>query len=365
MRKSAICDKTVCRNRSCADIVIRMDKNLKDLSLAQMTELAVSCGQKRFVAEYIFRFIHQKDGRSIEDITTLSKAFRQQLAAGEYFISHLAASEQHTDPDGTVKFVFKLSEQTCIESVLLKDDGRQTLCISTQAGCRMGCRFCATGQLQFERNLTSAEIVDQVYQAQQACGKIDNVVYMGMGEPLDNFDEVIRSVEILNHESGRNIGIRHMTISTCGLPEPIRKLAEITLRPRLAVSLHGPTDAIRRKIMPIAARYSLHEVLGALRAYQAETARRITIEYCMIDGINDSSDQAEDLSRVLRSLKVNVNLIELNSYPGCPFVGSSSNRIRQFANILNRAGIETVIRFKRGRTIKAACGQLGATQLER
>jgi 23S rRNA (adenine2503-C2)-methyltransferase len=342
-----------------------MDKNLKNLTLSELADLAVSCGQKRFTADYIFRFIHQKDGQYIDDITTLSKAFRQHLIAGEYFISHLLVSEQHTDPDGTVKFVFKLSEETCVESVLLKDDGRQTLCISTQAGCRMGCRFCATGQLRFERNLTSAEIVDQVYRAEQVCGKIDNVVYMGMGEPLDNFDEVVRSVEILNHEFGRNIGIRHITISTCGLPEQIRRFAEIPLRPRLAISLHAPTDAVRRKIMPVAARYSLHEVFAALKTYQAATSRRITIEYCMMEGVNDSAEQAEDLSRLLKPLKVNVNLIELNPYPGCSYVPSSSNRIRQFANILNREGIETVIRFKRGRTIKAACGQLGATRLSR
>lgn len=363
-RKLRISDKTVCRNRSDADILIRMDKNLKNLTLGELTELAVSCGQKRFAADYIFSFIHRKDGRYIDDITTLSKTFRQYLIAGEYFISHLPVSEQLIDPDGTVKFVFKLSQDTCVESVLLKDDGRQTLCISTQAGCRMGCKFCATGQLRFERNLTTAEIVDQVYQAEQACGKIDNVVYMGMGEPLDNFDEVIRSAEILNHESGRNIGIRHITISTCGLPDKIRKLAQIPLRPRLALSLHAPTDSVRRQIMPVATRYSLHEVFAALKAYQAATARRITIEYCMIDGLNDSAQQAEDLSRLLKTLKVNVNLIELNPYPGCSYVPSSSNRIRQFANILNRAGIETVIRFKRGRTIKAACGQLGATRLK-
>lgn len=340
-----------------------MDHDLKNNSYSDLLELAVSHKQKSFAAEYIFKFTHQKDASSVDEITSLSKAFRQQLTEEGFFISKLTVAEQHTDPDGTVKFVFRLDGDTCIESVLLKDDGRQTLCISTQAGCRMGCRFCATGQLHFERNLTAAEIVDQVYHAARLCGTIDNVVYMGMGEPLDNFDNVMRSVEMLNHEHGRNIGIRHITISTCGLPERIRQLAMLAIRPRLAVSLHAPTDAIRQTIMPSAARYTLHEILAALKTYQVVTDRRFTIEYCMIADLNDSAEQAHLLVNLLKPFKVNVNLIELNPYPGCPFSASSPQKMRQFANILERANIETIIRFKRGRTIKAACGQLGATRL--
>jgi 23S rRNA (adenine2503-C2)-methyltransferase len=341
-----------------------MEKDLKNKTLSELLELMLSCGQKRFGADYIFRFIHQKDAQKIDSITTLSKTVRHSLIDAGYSISQLSLSEQHIDPDGTIKFVFQLDEQTCIESVLLKDDGRQTLCISTQAGCRMGCRFCATGQLHFERNLSSAEIVDQVYRAEQVCGKIDNVVYMGMGEPLDNFDNVMRSVEILNHEYGRNIGIRHITISTCGLPESIRALAQLPILPRLALSLHAPTDEVRKKIMPVAAKYSLHEIFAALKTYQSLTGKRFTIEYCMISGLNDSPEQAHYLVKLLKPFMVNINLIELNPYPGCPFTPSSPQHIRQFANILSRADIETIIRFKRGRSIKAACGQLGATRLK-
>lgn len=340
-----------------------MEKDLKNKSISELADLALSNGQKRFVADYIFSFIHQKDVQSIEEISSLSKAFRRQLADNGFFISHLARSQQHADPDGTIKMVFQLSEKSSIETVLLTDDGRKTVCISTQAGCRMGCRFCATGQLQFERNLTAAEIVEQVYQVEKVCAKIDNVVYMGMGEPLDNFENVIRSVEILNHLHGRNIGIRHITISTCGLPEQIRQLGHLSIRPRLAFSLHAPTDAIRKNIMPIASRYSLHEILAAMRDYQSITSKRVTIEYCMISGVNDSAEQANLLARLLKPLKVNVNLIELNPYPGCPFLPSGPQRIRQFANILGRFNIETVIRFRRGQSIKAACGQLGATRL--
>ncbi len=346
------------------DIVIRMEKDLKNKTLSELLELMISCGQKRFTADYIFRFIHQKDALTIDSITPLSKSVRQSLIDAGYYISQLGLSEQHSDPDGTIKFVFQLDKQTFIESVLLKDEDRQTLCISTQAGCRMGCRFCATGQLHFERNLSSAEIVDQVYRAEQICGKIDNVVYMGMGEPLDNFLNVMRSVEILNHEYGRHIGIRHITISTCGLPEQIRALAQLPILPRLALSLHAPTDEVRKIIMPVAAKYSLHEIFSALKTYQAMTGKRFTIEYCMISGMNDSPEQAHYLVNLLKPFMVNVNLIELNPYPGCPFTPSSPQHIRQFANILSRSDIETIIRFKRGRSIKAACGQLGATRLK-
>ncbi|MCE5185973.1 MAG: 23S rRNA (adenine(2503)-C(2))-methyltransferase RlmN [Planctomycetaceae bacterium] len=340
-----------------------MDKDLKTKTPDELRELAGSCGQKPFAGDYLFSFIHQKDARSIADVTPLSKAFRETLTRQGYFISRLSISQQHDDPDGTIKFVFELGEKSCIESVLLKDEGRQTLCLSTQAGCRMRCRICATGQLRFERDLTPAEIVDQVYCAAQAAGRIDNVVYMGMGEPLDNFANAMRSIELLHCESGRNIGIRHITVSTCGLPDGIRQLAVHPLLPRLAVSLHAPTDAARKKIMPSAAKHSLHDILAALKFYQQQTGKRFTIEYCMIAGLNDTAEQARLLVNLLKPFKVNVNLIELNPYPGCPFSASSPEQMRQFANILNHANIETVIRFRRGRSIKAACGQLGATRL--
>ncbi len=341
-----------------------MDHNLKSQTYAELLETAARYGQKPFIAGYLFTFIHQKDVTEIDAITPLSKTFRRQLADDGYTIAGIDLLETHEDPDGTVKFVFALPGGGRIETVRLLDGDRNTLCLSTQAGCRMGCTFCATGQLQFERNLTAAEIVDQVYQAESHCGKINNVVYMGMGEPLDNFDAVMGSVEILNHKDGRNIGIRHITISTCGLPEGIKRLAQMPVQPRLAVSLHAPDDATRGKLMRIASKYPLAEVTAALKTYQNITGKRITIEYCMIDGVNDRDDHARALVRLLRPLQVNVNLIELNPYPGCPFEASSHNRIRAFAEILSAAGIETVIRFKRGRSIKAACGQLGATWLK-
>ena len=234
-----------------------MDKDLKNKSFDESLEIATEHKQKSFCGKYLFEFIHQKDVNTIDDITPLSKLFRNQLIEEGLLISKIDLLEQHDDPDGTIKFVFGLEGGTRIESVRLKDGDRNTLCISTQAGCRMGCKFCATGQLEFQRNLTAAEIVDQVYQAERLCGRIDNLVYMGMGEPLDNFDNVMRSVEILNDKHGRNIGIRHITVSTCGLPDEIKQLALSPIRPRLAVSLHAPDDVIRAKIMRVGKKYQI------------------------------------------------------------------------------------------------------------
>lgn len=341
-----------------------MDKDLKNNTYNDLLESAAAHQQKPFVAKYLFTFIHQKDAADIDDITPLSKTFRQQLTGEGFTISHITLSEQHEDPDGTIKFVFDLPGGVRIESVRLRDDDRNTLCISTQAGCRMGCKFCATGQLAFQRDLTAAEIVDQVYQAEGICGRIDNLVYMGMGEPLDNFENVIRSVEILNDTHGRNIGIRHITVSTCGLPEAIKQLALSSIQPRLAVSLHGPDDATRSKIMRVGSKYPLAEIVASLKSYQSATGKRITIEYCMIDGVNDATEHVRALVKLLKPLKVNINLIELNPFPGCRYKPSSPERIRQFSEILSNSGIETIIRFKRGRSIKAACGQLGATWLK-
>ena len=342
-----------------------MEKNLKSKTYTELIDLVVACGQKPFTAKYLFSFIHQKDAAHIDEVTPLSKAFRQKLADDGFGIAGIELLETHTDPDGTLKFVFGLPGGARIESVRLKDGERNTLCISTQAGCRMGCKFCATGQLKFQRNLTAAEIVDQVYQAEKTCGKINNVVYMGMGEPLDNYDAVMNSVAILNDPNGRNIGIRHITVSTCGLPPEIKRMASLPLQPRLAISLHGPNDLVRDKIMRINAKYPLADVIASLKIYQSVTSKRITIEYCMMDKINDKVEHAKELIRLLKPLKVNVNLIELNPFDGCEYRPSSAAQIQRFADVLENAGIETIIRFKRGRTIKAACGQLGATWLNK
>ncbi len=343
----------------------QMDKDLKNLLRPQIEELFKGLGGRPYWAQYLFSFIHTKGAASIEAVTTLPKAFRQQLTEAGFFISSVPVAETLRDPDGTAKFVFSVPGGACLESVLLEDRGRYTLCISSQSGCKMGCRFCATGQLGFQADLTAAQIVDQVYQVIATGVEIDNVVYMGMGEPFDNYDQVLRSARLLNDPEGRNIGQRRITISTCGLPPAIEKLATEGLQVRLAISLHSPTDEVRRDLMPIAGRYSIAEILQAVENYQRLTRRRVTIEYCMLQGINDGSEQARDLLRILKGIDTNVNLIEFNPFPGSPFGASAKPRLQRFAQILRDGGLETSIRFKRGRSIKAACGQLGAERLRK
>ena len=365
---------------------------MKDKTLEELERVVVGLGQKgapnakhrvrepkKYLAGYLFKFIHAQDGRDLAAITTLSKAFRTQLAEQGHFISQLKPVDCLSDPDGSAKYLFELADGERIESVLLPDEDRRTLCVSTQVGCPMGCAFCATAKIPYRRNLTAAEIVDQVYtvcsvpvRAYLPSGeqkitpdgvttnRITNIVYMGMGEPLQNYDAVLRSIRILNHSSGRNIGIRHITISTCGIAPAIRQLAREEIRPRLAISLSAPSDPLRDRLMPINRKYPIGELLGAVRAYQGETGQRVTFEYVLIEKVNDTVNHAKLLVKLLRGLMCNVNLIEHNPFAGCEFAGSSRERIQRFADVLKEAGVETTIRFRMGRGIKAACGQLQA-----
>jgi 23S rRNA (adenine2503-C2)-methyltransferase len=224
----------------------------------------------------------------------------------------------------------------------------------------MNCAFCATAKLKFQRNLTAAEIVDQVNIAEGDSGKINNVVYMGMGEPLQNYGAVLKSVRILNHPDGKNIGIRHLTISTCGDAEGIRKLAKEDIRPRLAISLNAPVDVLRSKIMAINKKYPIAALFAAVKDYQAKTRERVTFEYVLIKKLNDSKLHAQMLAKLVRQVQCNVNLIEYNPHRHYLFEASDREAIKRFTRVLEEAGIETTIRFKKGRKIKAACGQLGS-----
>jgi 23S rRNA (adenine2503-C2)-methyltransferase len=340
-----------------------MSSNLKDKTLGELEQIVESLGGRKYLAGYIFNFIHAKDAEQITEITPVSKALREQLVEHGYFISRLSVLDKLTDKDGTTKYAFALGDGELIETVLMLDGKRKTLCVSTQVGCVMDCAFCATAKLKFRRNLTAAEIVDQVNAVQKDAGRISNVVYMGMGEPLANYVAVIKSLRILNHPKGKNIGIRHITVSTCGLPPAIRRLASEDVHPRLAVSLNAPTNALRTKLMPINAKYPIAELLKAVRFYQDRTSQRVTFEYVLIKDLNDSPDHAKMLIKLLVGLLCNVNLIEYNPFATCKYAASSSARIREFATILEDVGIETTVRYKMGRNIKAACGQLGADRL--
>jgi 23S rRNA (adenine2503-C2)-methyltransferase len=340
-----------------------MDKDLKNKSISELEEIAAAYEQKNFIARNIFSFIHKHNKSDIDQLTTLSKEFRAQLKQDGFCISELKTAEIFNDPDGTRKFLFELGDGTRIETVELLDADRRTLCISTQVGCRMTCQFCATARLGFTRSLTAGEIVDQVIQVEKADGRISNVVYMGMGEPFDNYDEMVKSVRMLNSTAGKNIGIRHITISTAGIIAGIERLAEEGMQVRLAISLHAVRDHVREKIMRISRKYPIAPLLEAVRYYQRKTKRRVTFEYVMINGLNDSAADARALSKLITGIKANINLIEYNPHDGCDFAPSDRKTIKAFRQILADAGWETAIRFKRGRQIKAACGQLGAMWL--
>lgn len=342
-----------------------MGIDLKDKTFNELEKIVVELGQQKYLAGYIFQFIHVKDVSEIPDITPLSKIFRTRLAERDYFISKIKTLEKQVDKDKTAKYLFKLHDGEKIESVLLHDGRRKTLCVSTQAGCNMNCEFCATGKIKFKRNLGAGEIADQVITVEADAGKITNLVYMGMGEPLLNYENVIKSVEILNHKEGKNIGIRHITISTCGIVPMIEKLANEELHPRLAISLNAPEDILRSRIMPINNKYPLDKLIKAVQNYQNKTDQRVTFEYVMIKDLNDSARHAQMLIKLVRNISCNINLIELNPHPACIYKGSGSAAIKKFASMLNEANIETVIRFRMGREINAACGQLGADWLKK
>jgi len=340
-----------------------MMQDLKNKTFDEIQQLVARLGEKNFLAGYIFSFVHRQGAADISDITPLSKAFRTQLTEQGYYISQLKKIHLVADTAGTAKYLFELPDGNRIEAVLLPDAGRKTVCISTQAGCPMNCTFCATAKLGFHRNLTTAEIVDQVYSIRNDNHKISNVVYMGMGEPLKNYDPVVRSIRILNHPDGINIGTRHLTVSTCGIPDAIEKLVGEDVHPRLAISLNAPTDTLRNKLMPVNHKYPIASILKAVRSYQLRTARRVTFEYVLIKDLNDKADDARSLARLVKNLKCNVNLIEYNPHQGCDFAASSKKVIKRFADVLEQAGIETNIRFRKGRKINAGCGQLGSAWL--
>ncbi len=337
----------------------KMDNDLKSQVLAALEKTVEQAGGKKFHAGYVFNFIHEKNVETIDAITTLSKPIRQRLIDDGYVIDNLKLVETFTDEDGTSKYIFETFDGYHLETVLLNDDGRNTLCISSQVGCRMNCTFCATAKVGFKRSLTAGEIVDQVYKVWPLAGKISNVVYMGMGEPFDNFENVIKSALILNHEKGKNIGARHITISTCGITDRILEFARLGFQFRLAISLHSADEQTRETIMPVSRKWPLKDIICSLKGYTRMTGRRVTFEYCMIEGINDRGPDADALAKLIKPIKCNLNLIEYNEHPGCGFKASSQETIKDFQRMMTERGFEAHTRFKRGVNINAACGQLG------
>jgi 23S rRNA (adenine2503-C2)-methyltransferase len=315
-------------------------------------------GQPRFRADQIFEWLHKRGAADFCAMENLPKALRAELSERAY-VSRLSVEKKLvSEKDETAKFLASLAFDDLVESVLMKYRHGFSVCISTQAGCRMGCKFCATAESGFQRNLTAGEYCLQVYNAaRETGGKLHGVVLMGCGEPLDNLDATLRFIELITHEKGLNIGARHITISTCGLVPQIYELAERELQVTLAVSLHAPSDEIRQEIMPIAKKFPLPDLLEACRFYAQKTRRRLTFEYALTKGLNDSPSHAKALAKLLKGLLCHVNLIPINKARG-DFSPTPRRETEAFAAKLNENGVTATIRRSLGGDINAACGQL-------
>ena len=333
--------------------------DVKSMTLEELQLFMGELGEPKFRAKQIFDWLHQKQVDTFAEMTNLSQKLRERLEqeakiGGVEMVERLLSKE-----DGTRKYLFALENGSIIESVLMQYDYGNTVCVSTQAGCRMGCQFCASTLDGVERSLTAGEMLAQVYTIQKDLGqRISGVVLMGSGEPLDNYDAVLRFIRLLNDANGQNMGQRHMTLSTCGLIAQIYRLAKEQLQITLAVSLHAPNDEIRRQIMPVARANPMEELLQACVDYAAQTKRRITYEYAMMQGINDSDDCARELAKRLRHTLCHVNLIPMNPVKERAYTKSSDQRVQRFAHLLQQDGVETTIRRRLGSDIDAACGQL-------
>lgn len=333
-------------------------KNLLEFSYEELVNEILNLGLERYRADQILDWVFDKKVNDFEAMTNLSKEHRAFLKE-RFKIPFLKLLDKRVSQiDGTTKFLWELEDGETIESVLLYHPGRITACISTQVGCPIKCVFCATGKSGFVRNLSTAEIVAQVLSMEkEEKKKIGNVVYMGMGEPLLNYENVVKSIRILNHRKMGNIGIRRITLSTVGIPEKIVQLANEGLDINLAISLHAPSNFKRDELVPINRKYSIEEILEAVRFYQSKTGRRVTIEYVLIRGLNDEISDAKKLAEILRGLKVYVNLIPVNPVDES-LKKPSRERLLAFKRILLENGIEAEIRREKGSDIEAACGQL-------
>ena len=332
--------------------------NLKSLTQPELAEKLKQLGQPAFRAKQVFAWLH-KGVRSYEEMTNLPKPLREALAREYPLYIPKVVRKQESKKDGTIKYLWQLSDGNCVETVLMRYRYGNTVCISTEVGCRMGCAFCASTLGGLVRRLEPQEMLDQVLFTQVDSGlPVSHIVLMGIGEPLDNFDNVMRFLELVNSPQGMNISMRHVSLSTCGLVPKIDELAKRKLQLTLSVSLHAPNDEVRNKIMPVNRAYPSEELLQACRRYYAETSRRISFEYAMIDGVNDSEEDARELLRRLKGLPAHFNLIPLNHVEESPLKPSSKAAVARFQKILEEGGIPATVRRTLGGDIDASCGQL-------
>lgn len=334
-------------------------KNLRDFTYEEMLEEVRELGEKPYRAEQIYGWVYRKGAVDIDSMTDISKALRERLRE-EYFVGGLKVLEVKRSVDGTKKFLSELSDGSRIESVLIPEGDRLTLCVSSQAGCALGCRFCMTGMTGFTRNLILSELNGQVFAARELLEEgeaITNVVLMGMGEPLNNYENVLRFISILTDGKGFGFSHNKVTLSTAGLVPGIRRLAN-DADINLAVSLNATTDEVRDRIMPINRKYPLEELLDALKDYPHHGKKHITIEYVMLANVNDSIEDARRLVKLLRGIPCKINLIPFNPFPGARFQPPENHRVSTFSKILQDAGYFTIVRSSKGSDIQAACGQL-------
>lgn len=333
--------------------------DIKSMTFEELKSEMLSIGEKSFKASQIYSWLHKHGAVSFSEMTNISKQMRENLE-NNYDIYNCTIEKKLVSVyDDTVKYLFRLNDGELIESVVMKYKYGYTICVSSQVGCKMGCTFCASGIAGFKRNLTASEILSQVYAAQRDLGiRISHIVMMGVGEPLDNFENVIRFLELISDENGLNISMRNISLSTCGVVSGIYKLMERKLQLTLSISLHAPNDEIRSQTMPINARWNIDALLKACKDYTKATSRRISFEYAMISGVNDSDECALELAKRLKGMLCHVNLIPVNSVKERDYVKSSDNRIACFIKILEKYGINVTVRRTLGSDINASCGQL-------
>ena len=339
--------------------------DIKSMTLPELQEEMAAIGEKSFRAKQLYEWIHVKLARSFDEMTNLSVALRETCKERYELTTLQVVRMQESKLDGTRKYLFELKDGNLVESVFMRYKHGNSVCISSQVGCKMGCRFCASTLDGWERNLTPAEMLDQIYAiTRDTKERVSNVVVMGTGEPLDNYENLLRFITLLTDEHGLHISQRNVTVSTCGLVPKIYELAQEKLQITLALSLHATTDEKRRKLMPIANQYCIAELMEACQNYFEQTGRRLTFEYSLVGGVNDTPEDARELCALVKSLNCHVNLIPVNPIKERDYVQSETKAIQAFKGKLERSGIQVTVRREMGRDIDGACGQLRRRQLQ-
>ena len=333
--------------------------DIKSMNLAELTGFVASIGEKAFRAKQLYQWLHVKQVYAFDDMTNLSKAFREKLDEVSFITDLKQEQVQISQIDGTRKYLFLLEDGNVIESVLMRYKHGNSVCISSQVGCRMGCRFCASTLDGLVRGLRPSEMIDQIYKIGQDIGeRISNVVVMGTGEPMDNYDNLLKFITLLTDENGLNISQRNLTVSTCGIVPRMRQLADEKLSITLALSLHASNQKKRLELMPVANKYDIHDVIDACKYYFDQTGRRVTFEYSLVGGVNDTDEDARELSQLIHGMNCHVNLIPVNPIKERDYVQSNAAVIAAFKNKLEKNGINVTVRREMGREIDGACGQL-------